>query len=186
MARKKKISSWKQKKTYNVLAPDSFNNKILGVTLSADPKNLIGRTITISAKDLTEDRTKQHFNLTFEVTDVSGEGAKTKFKKFTVSSGYMKSKVRKKTTKIDFISEASFEGVKTRVKVMISGGRGISRDQKKQISEKIKSIFNSHKDKKIDDVVQMIVFGKLGTEIYHGLKTINQIYRVEIQQLKVV
>ena len=186
MVRKKKISSWKQKKAFNVVSPESFNDQFLGVTLADEPKNIIGRTITVSAKDLTDDRTKQQFNLTFEITDVQDDVAKTKFKKFGVAQGYLRSKIRKRTTKIDYISDAVFSGVKTRVKIMVLGGKRVSREQRKQIMSKIKAILDSHKDNKVDDIVQMVVFGKLGTEIYHNIKTINMIHRVELQEIRVI
>ena len=51
---------------------------------------------------------------------------------------------------------------------------------------KIKAILDSHKDNKVDDIVQMVVFGKLGTEIYHNIKTINLIHRVELQEIRVI
>ncbi|MFH1788735.1 MAG: hypothetical protein ABH834_05100 [Candidatus Altiarchaeota archaeon] len=186
MARKKKISSWKQKKAFDVVAPESFNNQFLGQSVAAEAKNLLGRTITVSAKDLTEDRTKQQFNITFEITDVEGDTAKTKFKRFEVASGYMRSKVRKRMSKVDYRSDITVGEDKARVKIMISAGRRVSKEQKKQLSEKIRGILDSHKNSKAEDVVQMVVFGKLGTEIFHGVKNIAQIHRVEVQEIRVI
>lgn len=184
MARKKKISSWKQKKAFNVVAPDSFNNQFLGQSITADAKNLVGRTMTVSAKDLTEDRTKQQFNITFQITKVEGDTAETQFKKFGIATGYLRSKVRKKMAKIDYMGNVSFGGDKTRVKIMISAGRKVSREQKKALSDKIRQILDSHKDSKVDDIVQMVVFGKLGTEIFHSIKKTAQIHRVEVQEIR--
>jgi len=184
MARKKSISSWKQKKSYSIVAPESFNSQPLGQTLAADVKSLVGRTATVSAKELTNDKTKQQFDLTFVVTDVSGDVAKTKFKKFSISSGYLRSKVRKRMTKIDYISNFTFGGEKAKVKVMVAAGRQASSQQKKQIASKITAILDAHKENKIDDVVQMIIFGKLGTEIFHSIKNICQIHRVELQEIR--
>jgi small subunit ribosomal protein S3Ae len=183
---KKSISSWKQKKNYNIIAPDSFNNQNIGSTLASEPNNLVGRVVTASAKDLTGDKTKQQFDLSFEVTEVSGDVAKTKFKKFSISSGYLRSKVRKRMTKIDYISDFTFGGEKTRVKVMIAAGRQASKEQRNQIAIKVKSILESHKENKIDDIIQMIIFGKLGTEIFHSIKNICPVHRVEIQEIKLL
>jgi len=87
-------------------------------------------------------------------------------------------------TKIDYISDFTFGGEKAKVKVMVAAGRQASSQQKKQIAAKITSILDARKENKIDDVVQMIIFGKLGTEIFHSIKNICQIHRVEVQEIR--
>lgn len=186
MARKKKISSWKKKRPFEVFAPESFNNKSLGQSVAAEAKILIGRTLTISAKDLTEDRTKQHFDLTFIITDVEGDNAKTKLKKFAVSPSFLKSKIRKRMTKIDYVSDATFKGERSRVKILIAAGKKVSRGQKKNINDRITEILGGHSENRADEIIQMAVYGKLGTEIFHGIKNIGQVHRVEVHEIKIL
>lgn len=180
----KKISSWKQKKTFRLLAPESFNSQLLGTTLALDPKNIIGRIIQVSMKELTDDRSKQHHNISFEVFDVEGDAAKTRFKKFIIAGSYLKSKVRKGMTKIDYVGDASFKEDTARIKVMIAAGSGVSSQQRKAVRAVVAKTIKNHEESTIEDFVQMTVFGKLGTEIFHGIKNICHVHRVEVQEIK--
>jgi len=183
---KKTVSSWKQKKVFEVVAPDYFNSKVLGDTLAADPNKLIGRTIRTSVKDLTGDRSKQYLNLVFEISNVSGSRAHTRFKQFGVSTAYLKSKIRKGMNKVDYTGDLTLSDKKVRVKIMVAARKSTTAANKKEITELIKKILNEHKSDTIDKFVQGIVFGKVGTEIYHKVKKITSIARVEIQQVKVI
>ena len=99
----KEISSWKQKTLYRIIAPENFESKEVGNTLASDPKNLIGRRIDVSLKELTDDKTKQHLKVILEINDVKEDRALTKFRMFSASQGYLHSNVRKGMSKIDYI-----------------------------------------------------------------------------------
>jgi small subunit ribosomal protein S3Ae len=183
---KKSITGWKQKKTYELVAPDYFESKTLGETIASDPEKLAGRTILANVKDLTGDRTKQHIGLVFEVSDVSGSKAHTRFKEFIVSSAYMKSRVRKGIKKIDYIGDLALADKKVRVKIIVAARDTATMENKKEIRSIIKNTLDSHANDPIDKFVQAIVFGKVGTDIYHKIKKITSISRVEIQQVKII
>ena len=114
----KKISSWKQKSKYTIIAPENFENHELGDTLAKDSKQLIGRTVDVSLRDLVGDKSKQHLKLVFEVNDVEGSKANTQFKAFTANPGYLRSKVRKGSSKIDCVK---------RIKILLSLNHLLSR-----------------------------------------------------------
>lgn len=182
---KKSISSWKQKKVYEIVAPDYFDSKLLGETLSADPTKIIGRTISVSVKDLIGDRTKQHITLVFEASNVSGLRVHTKFKAFEISYAYLKSRVRKGMKKISYIGDLSLADKTVRIKVMVAAGKSTTVANKKAINSEIKKTLEAHKPDTIDKFVQAVVFGKAGTEIYHKVKKITPVSRVEIQEVRV-
>ncbi|MFH1126257.1 MAG: 30S ribosomal protein S3ae, partial [Candidatus Altiarchaeota archaeon] len=116
---KAKLTGWKQKRPYVIQAPEKFEYHELGTTIASDPKLLVGRTVNVSLSDLTNDRSKQHLMVLFEVYEVAGEKAKTRFKKFYISSGYLKSKIRKGVGKIDYQTDLSLQGEKARIKVTV-------------------------------------------------------------------
>ena len=97
---KKTVSAWKQKKLYTILAPENFDSQELGYTITADPEKMKGRTVKMSLDELTGDRSKQYIILVFSLDEVKGDKVQTKFKKFYMSEGYLKSKVRKGSTKV--------------------------------------------------------------------------------------
>lgn len=74
---------WKMKEWFVVYAPDFFGNKEIGLTPADDPEKVIGRVIETTLKDLTGDFTKGQVKLYFQVYDVKGQNAYTKFKGHT-------------------------------------------------------------------------------------------------------
>lgn len=183
----KKISAWKQKSSYIVVAPENFEFRELGETLAKDPQHLIGRTIEVSMKDLTDDKTKQHLMLTFQITGVNGNKAQTTFKKFDVNPGYLRSKVRKGSTKVDYIKRMVLDTEKKlQIKIVAIANTTIQSSRSKEIRVKITEILEKYNGSKADEFIQATIFSKLGTEIYREIKKIVPIRRVEIEQLRVL
>ena len=183
----KKISSWKQKSKYHVVAPDNFENHTLGETISKDSKQLVGRTVDVSLRDLIGDKSKQHLKLVFEIISVDGFKAKTQFKAFTANPGYLRSKVRKGSSKIDCIKSINIaDGKKAQIKVMAVTHSNVQTSRGKDMMLKINEILEKYENSKVEDFVQASLFGKLGTEIYREIKRIAPVRRVEIEQVKII
>jgi len=183
----KKISSWKQKSIYTIVAPENFDFRELGDTIANNPENLIGRTIDVSLRDITGDKTKQHLKIVFEINEVKDKKAYTRFKVFNVNPGYLRSRVRKGTSKIDCIHRIDIEpNLRVQVKVMAVTHQNIKTSRVRDITAKISEILDKYKNTKLDDFIQSTLFGKLGTEIYREIKKIAPVRRVEIEQVKVL
>ncbi len=183
----KKISSWKQKSTYTIVAPENFGLHEMGETMAKDPQSLTGRTIDVSLRDLAGDKTKQHLKLIFEITGVSANKANTKFKAFNVNYGYLRSKVRKGSSKIDYINRVELDSdKKVQIKIVTVTHGMVNTSRGKEMRSKIDEILDKYKNAKLDDFVQSALFGKLGTEIYREIKKIAPVRRVEIEQVKVL
>jgi len=182
----RKISTWKQKKPYVVHAPEYFEGKELGVTLSSDPAKLKGRTIKVPFSDLTGDRSKQHIKVSFEVSELRGENAHTTFKSYGIIPGYLKSKIRRGMGKVDYIQDVTVGGKKARVKVLVLTRNSITRAQKSAIFQRVMDVLKTHESSSFEEFVQLVLFGKMGTEIYHKVKGISPIGRVELYSLRLV
>ncbi|MFH0861037.1 MAG: hypothetical protein V1921_07535 [Candidatus Altiarchaeota archaeon] len=184
MVSKKGISTWKQKQEYQILAPETFEGKRVGSTLASDEKKLIGRKITVSLKDLTDDRAKQHIKVTFKIVSTSGSNAITKFDSFNIAIGYLKSRTRKGMKKVDYIMDLKVSDASIRIKTVVITDKRISKNQRSEIAKKMTDIFNKYSGLKLDEFVQLTLFGKLGTELYHNVKNICRISRVEVYEIK--
>lgn len=183
---KAKLTGWKQKRHYIIQAPEKFEYQTLGTTIALDPKLLVGRTISVSLSDLTSDRSKQHLMILFEIYEVAGDKAKTHFKNFSLQSGYLKSKIRKGMGKIDYQSDLSFSDEKVRVKVTILTPQRVTSPKRSDIVSGMSKILGKYNNTKLDEFVQQVLFGKIGTEIYRRIKKICPINRVEIIEIKKV
>jgi len=181
----KEISSWKQKTLYRIIAPENFESKEVGNTFGSDPKNLIGRRIDVSLKELTDDKTKQHLKVVLEVNDVKEDRALTKFRLFSASQGYLHSKVRKGMSKIDYIGRLKFSDGAVRVKIIAVTHKTIKSSQKKEMLARITKAVESYKERTLQDFIQDTLYGKLGTDIYHSCKNLCPISRVEVEEVRV-
>lgn len=111
---------WKLKNWYIVYAPEFFGSKEIGLTPADDPEKVKGRVIETTLKDLTGDFTKGHVKLYFQIYDVKGQNAYTKFKGHKLARSYIRSLVRRRTTRIDGIFNITTkDGYKLRVMGMV-------------------------------------------------------------------
>lgn len=183
---KKTVSSWKSKKSFTIVAPENFDSQKIGDTFAGDPEALKGRSVNTTLGGLTGDRGKNYLNLVFEVHEVKGDTAHTRFKKFFIPTGYLRSKVRKRTTKIDYVTTITVGGERMRVRIMVLSRHSISDVQKTNIKERMTEILESHTKDKKDKLIQHVLYGKLGTEIYKEIRTICPIMRVEVYQVQMM
>ena len=181
----KEVSSWKQKTEYKILAPENFDSREVGVTFGSDEKALVGRSVDVSLKELTDDRSKQYLKLELEITGAKDGKAQTKFKVFRVDPGYLHSKIRKGMSKIDYVTFLNLADGKVRVKVVAVTQVKAKMSQKKEILARMGKALEGYQNMALTDFVQATLFGKLGTDIYHNTKTVCPINRIEIEEVRI-
>ena len=183
---KAKVTGWKQKRPYIIQAPEKFDYQELGTTMASDSKFLPGRTLEVSLGELMSDRAKQHLLISFEVFEVAGDKAKTRFKKFAINQGYLKSKIRKGMDKIDYQTDLALTDAKVRVKVAALSTQHVTSPKKKDIISEIAKVLSRYKNVNLDEFAQQVLFGKIGTDIYSKIKKITPISRVEVLEIRKV
>ncbi len=177
---------WKEKTTYRIVAPESFDQQEIGATISSDESSLIGRTIDISLKDLTGDKTKQYLKVVFEIFKIEDGKAKTRFKRFYTSQQYLRSRIRKGMSKIESEIKLKLSDANVWVKVVIATQKKVQTSKSIDMNKRVLTILEKHRDMKINDFLQMALFGKLGTDIYHNIKRISPTKRVEIEEIRLL
>jgi len=102
--RKRRVrDKWRQKSWYTVKSPSYFGGVELGTLPSDEPSKLVGRVIDATLYDVTDDFSHQYLKMHFEVTEVEGKTAHTIFKGHEYSRDYLRSLVRRRTTRVDGI-----------------------------------------------------------------------------------
>ena len=94
---------WRDKKWYNVVSPPYFGGVDLGAVPSDDPNKLVGRIVDGTLYDITNDFAHQYLKLYFRIEDVEGKTARTVFKGHEYSRDFLRSLVRRRTTRVDGI-----------------------------------------------------------------------------------
>ena len=102
-AAKKIRDKWRLKEWYNVFTPSYFGDKNVSNIPSEDPMKLIGRVVETTLYDITADFSHQSTKLYFLITSTAGNRAETILKSHEYSTDYLRSLVRRGSTRIDGI-----------------------------------------------------------------------------------
>jgi small subunit ribosomal protein S3Ae len=188
MARRTKKEGWKSKKWYNVIAPEMFGHTNIGETPADEPENLIGKVMDTTLGDMIDDWSKKNTKMLFKIYEVDENGAQTRFIGHEMARDYMRSLVKRRTSKIDAnILATTPNGYKVRIKPSCFTVRRARRTQIKTIRKIMHDIVTS-RAKKLDFAafIQEVVLGKISSDIYKEAKEIYPLRRVEIRKTEVV
>jgi len=184
--KRRMVDTWKTKKWYNIIAPKMFDEARIGETLANSPDSLIGRTVDVSMKDITGNFTKQHIRLKLGIVDVRGNNAYTIFKGQRLSREYLRSQIRRKSTKVEGIADAvTKDNHKVRVKIIALGFGRAQTSQETRIREiLVNMIKDSARERTLDQFILDSVSGKIPSGIYKATNKIYSLKRVEIRKIK--
>ncbi|VVC00414.1 30S ribosomal protein S3Ae [uncultured archaeon] len=187
-AKRKGIDKWKKKIWHTILAPEEFERRPLGETVAEEPEALVGRTVTITGRELANQPKKSHIHLKFRVVSVSGGKAQTEVVGHEIKDGYMRRVVRRRASKVMSVKNYSSKDNKQfKVKTVIVTERKASNAQKAGILRKAEEI-TAKGIAELDSkkVVDELVFGTLVNKIFPETKRIVPIKRVEITSSKLL
>jgi len=172
------------KNWYIVSSPPYFGGIEIGTTPSADPSTVIGRVVSTTLYDITGDPSQLHLQLYFQIVDIKDSKASTIFKGHEYSRDYLRSLVRRGSTRIDGIFKVSTkDGYKLRISVVAFS---VLRAKSSQMTEVIK-IIQKHLEEKaktlsFDQFVQEAVLGKIASDIYNEAKKVVPIRHVGVRK----
>lgn len=189
MSSKKRVrDKWKGKDWYTIMSPPYFGGTELGTAPSDDQSKLIGRVVESTLYDLTNDFAHQYLKMYFQVSEVDGKTARTIFKGHEYSRDYLRSLVRRKTTRIDMIDNATTkDGYQLRLAVTAFTLVRIRTTQEQAIRAMMKKIMQEKaKELTFDQFVQEVVLGKIASDIYNEAKKVAPLRHVGIQKSKLL
>ena len=179
---------WRSKQWYMVTAPPYFGNVELGAVPADQPEKLIGRVVDSTLYDITNDFAHQYLKMSFQIVEMDGKTAKTMFKGHEYSRDYLRSLVRRRTTKVDGLFTVTTKDRYT-VRVAISA---FTLSRIKTSQEKVlrtimdKVIKEKASALTLDQFAQEIVLGKIASDIYNDAKKIAPLRHVGIRGSKVL
>lgn len=189
MARKvqKKLDKWKSKSWYNIEAPEFIGRNNIGTTLAEEPEQLIGRIVEATVGDLTNDFSKHNTKLKFRVNDVNGDVAQTLFIGHEITTDYLRSIVKRQTSRIDTnLKVTTKDGYTVRVKPICFTVKRARTSQIEGIREVMDSTVKERATElNFEQFVEEAIMGKLSATIYRNAKNIYPLRRVEIRKTEV-
>ncbi|MGC9011450.1 30S ribosomal protein S3ae [Thermogladius sp.] len=179
---------WKLKKWYNIVAPQSFGGVVLATTPADDPMKLIGRTVETTLYDLTGDISQVHVKLYFQVVDVQGDQAITRFKGHELARDYMRSLIRRKSSKIQGIFDVTTkDGYVLRLTIVTLTSFRCKTSQKKAIRRIMRDyIYEKASSLTLDELINEILGGKVSADIAERARKIYPVRRVEVYKSKLL
>jgi len=182
-----KAEGWKAKQWYNLVAPEMFGKANIGETVADVPEKLVGRIIEVTLGELTNDLSKQNIKLLLKVDRVGGDSAYTKFTGHQLTQDYLRSLVKRQTSNIETnVSVKTKDNYTIRVKPSCFTIKRARANQVKAIRAIMNSvIINRAKELDMEQFVQEIVTGKLSASIYHDVKPVYPLRRVEVRKTEI-
>lgn len=188
-ARRRRVrDTWKEKKWYTIMTPTEFGDAEIGTTPARDPDMLVKRTVESSMRELTGDFSKQYVKLYFQINNVAGDTANTKFVGHHVTTDYVRSMIRRGTSRIDTIIDVDTQdGYKVNVHILAITVKRAKSSQQKFIRETMgRLVQEAVEGKTFREIVEAVISGKMASSIYHETKKIYPLKRVEIIKTQVV
>ncbi|MEM4717252.1 MAG: 30S ribosomal protein S3ae [Desulfurococcaceae archaeon] len=179
---------WKMKKWYEVLAPEVFGYVSLGSVPSDHPDKLIGRVIETTLYDLTGDISQVHVKIYFQIVRVEDDKAYTRFKGHELARDYLKSLVRRKSSKIHGIFDVQTkDGYVLRITIVTLTSYRCKTSQKIAIRKVMRDyIVRKASELTLNDLLNEILKGTISTEIAENTKKIYPVRRVEVYKTKLL
>jgi small subunit ribosomal protein S3Ae len=153
-----------------------------------EPEKLVGRVIDSTLYEVTNDFAHQYLKMYFQIAEVDGKTARTMFKGHEYSRDYLRSLVRRRTTKVDgLFNITTKDGYRMRVavsaltlsRIKTSQEKGIRAIMEKIIKEKASSLT-------LDQFAQEMVLGKIASDIYNDAKKMAPLRHVGVRKSKLV
>ncbi len=177
---------WRDKKWYKIVSPPYFGGVELGSVPADDPKKLVGRIVDGTLYDITNDFAHQYLKMYFRVEDVEGKTAHTVFKGHEYSRDYLRSLVRRRTTRVDGIFDVTTkDGYGLMLAVSVFTLSRIKTSQEHEIRTIISAIIKEKATSlTFDQFVQELVLGKIASDIYNEAKRISPLRHVGVRKSK--
>ena len=190
MARKTKVKDkWREKKWVTVHAPDSFNNIPIAYIPITDDENAKGRVIEVTLFDILKgDPSQYQYKIYFQIDKVEGEKATTIFKRYEYAKEFLRSLIRRGSTKISYITECKTkDGHIFRVKVIALTHKQLNASRMHALRLIARDVMNKTiPQMSIDQFVQATCYGKINSDIMAAAKKVIRIRHVGLEKVKLV
>ncbi|MHB8051792.1 MAG: 30S ribosomal protein S3ae [Methanoregula sp.] len=191
MAKKKqvgrRVEGWKAKSWFKVHVPDNLGKAYIGDTIANDAESVVGRIMTATLGEITNDYAKQHMKMSFKISTVTGDSAYTEFVGHEVTRDYLRSLVKRRSSRIDCIVPVTTkDNKKVRLTICCYTFARANISQEHAIRDAIvKAVAVQAQAWDLNTLLNGIVSGEISRDLFKAVKTIYPTRRVEIIKSKV-
>jgi small subunit ribosomal protein S3Ae len=171
-----------------VYAPEAFGKVEVAEIATRDIEKINGRTVEISLYDITKEIEHQFIKLKLRITKVENNKAYTTFIMHDMTRDYIRSIVRRGTSRVDLITDMQTkDGWTIRIYVIAITIRRISASMKSRIRKAaLQALSDRVPQLTLDELVREMTLGKLASLVAEKVKKIYPCKKVEIRKSKVI
>jgi len=180
---------WREKRWITVHAPESFNVVPIAYVPITDDENAIGRVLEVTLYDILKGDPSQHqYKMYFQIDKVNGDKASTIFKRFEYSKEFLRSLVRRGSSKINFIIDIKTkDGYIFRIKVIALTHRQLNTSRQHALRLIAKDVINKTvPDMTVDQFVQATCYSKINSDIMAAFKKVIRVRHVGLEKVKLI
>jgi len=180
---------WREKRWVTVNAPDSFNNVPIAYVPITDDENAAGRVLEVTLYDILKGDPSQHqYKIYFQIDKVKDDKASTIFKRFEYSKEFLRSLVRRGSSKINFIIDIKTkDGYIFRIKVIALTHRQLNTSRKHALRLIARDVINKTvSDMTVEQFVQATCYSKINSDIMAAFKKVIRVRHVGLEKVKLI
>ncbi len=180
---------WREKRWVTVTAPDSFNNVTIAYIPITDDEHAVGRVLEVTLYDILKGDPSQHqYKIYFQINKVDGDKATTIFKRYEYSKEFLRSLVRRGSSKINFIIDVKTkDGYVFRVKVLALTHRQLNTSRQHALRLIARDVINKTiPEMTIDQFVQATCYSKINSDIMAAFKKVIRVRHVGLEKVKLI
>ncbi len=191
MARRKGRTKdkWREKRWVTVTAPESFNVVPIAYVPITDDENAVGRVLEVTLYDILKGDPSQHqYKMYFQIDKVDGDKASTIFKRFEYSKEFLRSLVRRGSSKINFIMDIKTkDGYIFRVKVIALTHKQLNTSRQHALRLITRDVINKTvPEMTVDQFVQATCYSKINSDIMAAFKKVIRVRHVGLEKVKLI
>ncbi len=180
---------WKEKKWVTVLAPDAFNNIPIAYIPVTSDETAKGRVLEVTLFEILKGDPSQHqYKLFFQVDKVNQEKATTIFKRYEYAKEFLRSLIRRGSSRINFILDAKTkDGYIFRIKMLALSHRELNTSRKRALRLIAKDVLEKTvRNMTLDQFVQASCYGKINSDIMAAAKKVIHLRHVGLEKVKLI
>lgn len=175
---------WRRKEWYDIILPRYFGETKVGETPSDEPDKVMGRVFETTLAAITGDFSQEYIKMYFQVNELEGHTARTVFKGHEYLRDYLRSLVRRRSTKVDgFYRIYTKDGYRVKIVVTAMTQRRIQTSHEFAIRKIMQEIVEEKAENlTFDQLAHEMVLGKLASDVYNRAKNVTSLRHVGVRK----
>jgi len=175
---------WRRKEWYDIILPRYFGETKVGETPCEEADKVMGRVFETTLAAITGDFSQEYMKMYFQVNEIEGHTARTVFKGHEYLRDYLRSLVRRRSTKVDgYYRVYTKDGYRIKIIVTAMTQTRIKTSDEKAIRVIMEAIVNEKvQTLTFDQLAHEMVLGKLASDVYNLAKNITTLRHVGVRK----